>query len=123
MVGPTAGATSIVGRDLTSQAGFASLAALFESSAKSSGEHETSFGSLAARTSRDRVWANADIEQRPRATSVTRVRRTSFREYIIKRGRTFSLLVSTFVSCLSEEGTAKRLGQCSGSNMVFQLAM
>src|SRR4026208_48198 len=122
-VGPTGSAISITGFGFASQLRFASAFAAVASSAKSSGEHETSLGSLIGWIRRGRVCENAVTEQIPIATNVTNVRQTRFREFIIKRGSTFSLLISTFVYCLSEEGTAKRLGHSSGSKRVFQLAM
>ena len=110
MVGPTGAVTSITGFGFASQTGLESETFTAETSAKSSGEHETSLGSLIGCITRGRVCESAVTEQSPIATNVTKARQTRFRESIIKRGTTFSLLISTFVYCLSEEGTAKDSG-------------
>jgi hypothetical protein len=82
MAGPGDGAMSIVGRGFASQAGLDSAAAAVATSAKSSGEHETSLGSLTECESRGRVCESADTEKSVTATNVTKVRHTSLRNSI-----------------------------------------
>ena len=73
---PIDGARSIGGFGLASQAGFDSLAVAM--SAKSSGEHETSFTSPSGTDTRGRVWANVDVDKTTRAKLANKARGNSF---------------------------------------------
>src|ERR1051325_4924346 len=75
------GAISIVGFGLASQTGFESASAAVSTTA-SSGEYETSLGSLLAAVTRGRGWANVDVDRIARAKLAIRTRGNGFRSTI-----------------------------------------
>src|ERR1044072_2036344 len=75
-----AGARSMIGFGLASDVGFGAGSA-DASTAKSSGEHETSFASPPFAT-RGRVWANADTDKIESAKVASTTRGNSFRKSI-----------------------------------------
>ena len=113
---PIDGARSIVGFGLASQAGFDSLAVAM--SAKSSGEHETSFTSPLGTDTRGRVWAIAELVKTASAKPANTKRGNRFRSSINREVP--SLLISNFLVFLREEGTAKTFGTLSVERWGFK---